>query len=33
MTDRFKGPGYQRVTVTVYGHAGDLEASIYALRA
>ncbi|MBG0561376.1 gamma-glutamylcyclotransferase family protein [Actinoplanes aureus] len=30
--DRFEGPGYQRVTAIVHSSAGDLEASIYALR-
>jgi gamma-glutamylcyclotransferase (GGCT)/AIG2-like uncharacterized protein YtfP len=31
--DEFEGPGYQRVRTTVQTTAGDVEASIYVLRA
>ena len=30
--DNFEGPGYQRVPVAVHTPAGELDASIYALR-
>ena len=31
--DDFEGPGYERVVTTVSTPAGDIDASIYALRA
>ena len=30
--DEFEGPGYERVPITVHTRAGELQASIYALR-
>jgi gamma-glutamylcyclotransferase (GGCT)/AIG2-like uncharacterized protein YtfP len=31
--DEFEGPGYERVVTTVHTEAGDIDASIYVLRA